>query len=162
VDPRYPLNDPDALLSPSLLIYPALVRSNLDAMIAMARGADRLRPHVKTHKMAEVVRLSEKLGIHKHKCATIAEAEMLASAGATDVFLAYPMVGPNVARLARLVRNFPGTTFRALVDHPRSALALSKGMEEISYPLPVLIDLDVGMAAPGSAPRTTPSAWPSW
>jgi hypothetical protein len=107
MDPRYPLNNPDALLSPSLLIYRALVRRNLETMIALARGADRLRPHVKTHKMAEIVRLSERLGIHKHTCATIAEAEVLAVTGATDVLLAYPMVGPNVARLARLVKTYP-------------------------------------------------------
>ena len=87
-------------------------------MLEMARGADRLRPHVKTHKMAEVVRLTEGLGIRKHKCATIAEAEMLAATGGADVLLAYPLVGPNVARLARLMRAYPQTTFRTLVDHP--------------------------------------------
>src|SRR5262249_19198584 len=81
IDPRYLVRDPSELLSPSLLIYPKLVRQNVEAMIAMARGPERLRPHVKTHKMAEIVRLAESIGIHKHKCATIAEAEMVAAAG---------------------------------------------------------------------------------
>ena len=94
MDPRYLVRDPSELLSPSLLIYPKLVRENLQTMIAMARGAARLRPHVKTHKMAEIVRLAESLGIHKHKCATIAEAEMVAVAGGADVLLSYPLVGP--------------------------------------------------------------------
>jgi D-threonine aldolase len=152
MDPRYPLNDPSALLSPSLLIFRALVRRNLEAMIAMARGADRLRPHVKTHKMAEIVRLAETMGIRKHKCATIAEAEMAASAGATDVLLAYPMVGPNVARLARLVESYPLTTFRTLVDHPETALALSSGLDGVGRPVPVLVDLEVGMGRTGIAP----------
>src|SRR3954453_21817894 len=115
---RYRLNDPSRFLSPSLVIDRALVRRNLEAMIALARGADRLRPHVKTHKMPAIVRLCEAMGIRKHKCATIAEAEMVAAAGGADVLLAYPLVGPNIARLARLIRTFPGTTFRALVDHP--------------------------------------------
>src|SRR4051812_39454340 len=104
--PSYPVNDPATLLSPSLLIFRDLVRRNLDAMIALARGTERLRPHVKTHKMPAVVRMTEALGIHKHKCATIAEAEMVAVSGGRDVLLAYPIVGPNVARLARLVRMF--------------------------------------------------------
>jgi D-threonine aldolase len=156
MDPRNPLNDPDALLSPSLLIYRALVRRNLETMIALARGADRLWPQVKAHKMAEIVRLSERLGIHKHKCATIVEAEMLAATGATDVLLVFPMVGPNVARLARLVKTYPEATFRTLVDHPMSALALSKGLEGIDEPLPVLIDLEVGMGRTGVAPVTKP------
>jgi D-serine deaminase-like pyridoxal phosphate-dependent protein len=155
IDVRYHLNDPSRFLSPSLLIDRALVRRNLDAMIAMARGAARLRPHVKTHKMPAIVRLCEALGIRKHKCATIAEAEMVAASGGTDVLLAYPLVGPNIARLARLIRTFPGTTFRALVDHPISARALSEGMREIERPLPVLIDLEVGMGRTGIAPDDT-------
>ena len=98
MDPRYAVRDCSELLSPSLLIYPKVVRENLETMIAMAGGAERLRPHVKTHKMAEIVRLAESLGIHRHKCATIAEAEMVATAGGADVLLAYPLVGPNVKR----------------------------------------------------------------
>ena len=87
MDPRYLVRDPSELLSPSLLIYPKLVRQNLETMIAMAHGPERLRPHVKTHKMAEIVRLAESMGIHKHKCATIAEAEMVAAVGGADVLL---------------------------------------------------------------------------
>ena len=33
---------------------------------------------------------------------------MVAAAGGTDVLLAYPIVGPNLGRLARLVRHYPG------------------------------------------------------
>jgi D-serine deaminase-like pyridoxal phosphate-dependent protein len=152
MDHHYRLNDPSQYLSPSLLIDRGLVRRNLETMIAMARGVDRLRPHVKTHKMPAIVRMSEALGIRKHKCATIAEAEMIAAAGGTDVLLAYPLVGPNIARLARLIRTFPATTFRAQVDHPDSARALSEGMRGLEHPLPVVIDLEVGMGRTGIAP----------
>ena len=82
MDPHHAVHDSSELLSPSLLIYPQLVRQNIQEMIALAGGAARLRPHIKTHKMAEIVRLAESLGIRKHKCATIAEAEMAAAAGA--------------------------------------------------------------------------------
>ena len=106
VDPHHQVNDTSELLSPSLLIYPGLVRQNIHEMIALAGGADRLRPHVKTHKMAEIVRLAESSGIRKHKCATIAEAEMVAAAGGTDVLLAYPLTGPNLKRFVHLVRGY--------------------------------------------------------
>ena len=106
MDPHHVVRDPSELLSPSLLIYPRLVRQNIQDMIALAGGAARLRPHVKTHKMAEIVRLAESLGIRKHKCATIAEAEMVAAAGGTDVLLAYPLVGPNLKRFVHLVRGY--------------------------------------------------------
>ena len=57
----------DGLISPSLVIFRDRVAANIQRMISMAGGADRLRPHVKTHKMAEVVRMCESAGIHKHK-----------------------------------------------------------------------------------------------
>src|SRR6516165_3013860 len=152
IDPRYTLPDTAELLSPGLLIYRGLVRQNLQDMIAMARGSERLRPHVKTHKMAEIVRLAETMGIRKHKCATIAEAEMVAAAGGTDVLLSYPLVGPNLKRFAHLVRGYRATTFRATVDHPDSARALSAAAEGLDAPIPVLVDLEIGMGRTGIGP----------
>lgn len=150
--PDYTITDVEALLSPSLVIFAGLVRSNLEAMIALARGADRLRPHVKTHKMPELVRLTERMGVHKHKCATIAEAEMVAAAGGTDVLVGYPLVGPNVGRLARLVERYPETTFRTTVDDPDAARALSDALNGAGRRVPVLVDLEVGMGRTGIAP----------
>lgn len=152
MDPQYALRDTSELLSPGLLIFRGLVRQNLEAMIAMARGADRLRPHVKTHKMAEIIRLAESMGVRKHKCATLAEAEMVAAAGGTDVLLSYPLVGPNLKRFANLVRGYKSTIFRATVDHPDAARALSEAVAGVDRPVPVLLDLDIGMGRTGIAP----------
>ncbi|HEV3163782.1 MAG TPA: D-TA family PLP-dependent enzyme [Isosphaeraceae bacterium] len=152
MDARYRIDDPDALLSPSLVIFRPLVQRNLETMIAMARAADRLRTHVKTHKMPALVRMAEDMGIYKHKCATLAEAEMVARAGGKDVLLAYPLVGPNLGRWAKLLRSYPGTTFRVVVDHPEPARALSAAMQGVERPLPVLLDLEVGMGRTGIEP----------
>jgi D-threonine aldolase len=155
MDPQHVVHDSSELLSPSLLIFPRLVRQNIEEMIARAGGAARLRPHMKTHKMAEIVRLAESLGIRKHKCATIAEAEMAAAAGATDVLLAYPVTGPNLKRFVQLVRGYRTTTFRTTVDHPDSARALSAAAEGLVAPVPVLVDLEVGMGRTGIQPGET-------
>lgn len=153
IDPSpYRLADPESLPSPSLLVFRDLVAANLDAMIGLAGGADRLRPHVKTHKSADVTRMALARGIVKHKCATIAEAEMLARAGAVDVVLAYPMVGPNVGRLVALSAAFPTTEFRAVVDAPEHAQALSDAAAKLDRPIPTLLDLDVGMGRTGVEP----------
>ena len=90
--------DVSAIISPGLVVFRELVAANVDRMIEIARDPQRLRPHCKTHKMREVAEMQLARGITKHKAATIAEAEMLAQAGVKDVFLAYNIVGPNIAR----------------------------------------------------------------
>ena len=121
-------------------------------MIAVAGTAERLRPHVKTHKMPAIIKMSAEAGITKQKVATIAEAEMAAQAGCLDILIAYPMVGPNVARLANLVRNFPATTFRVLIDDPAGTETLNVGMSGLGIRLSVLVDLELGMGRTGIDP----------
>ncbi|QDV37015.1 D-TA family PLP-dependent enzyme [Tautonia plasticadhaerens] len=151
-DPRYRIDDPSALPSPALVVFSDLVRSNLRRMLDLVGSPDRLRPHVKTHKMPAIVRMSLEMGITKSKCATIAEAEMVARAGGPDVLLAYPLVGPNPARMAQLMAEFPETTFRAVVDDPESARRLSDAVAGLDRPLPTLVDLNVGMDRTGIPP----------
>ncbi len=153
--PTFPeLHDPRGLLSPALVLFRDRVRRNVETMLALARSPGRLRPHVKTHKMPALVRMLQKRGITKHKCATIAEAEMIAEAGGEDVLLAYPLVGPNIERMVKLVDAYPETTFRAVVDDPEAARALSDAMarHQARPPLAVLIDLNVGMNRTGIDP----------
>src|SRR5437899_6600124 len=100
-DNRYAIADTRGILSPSLIIFRDLVEKNLDEMIRVAGSLARLRPHCKTHKMREIAELQLARGITKHKCATIAEAEMLAEAGAKDIFRAYNPAGPNMALVVR-------------------------------------------------------------
>lgn len=95
------------LASPQLVYYPALIRQNIQKMIAIAGGADRLWPHIKTHKMAQVVQMQLEAGIDRFKCATIAEAEMAAQAGAKRITLAYPLVGPTSGGLPLCSRPSP-------------------------------------------------------
>src|SRR5262249_34349805 len=88
----------------------------------------------------------------RHKCATPAEAEMVASCGAPDVFLAYNLVGPNCDRYARLARTYPQTKFSVQADHPDAVRALSAAMHRAGQTVDVLLDLDVGQHRPGIAP----------
>ncbi len=148
----YLLTDPNSVLSPALLFYKDVIRQNLASAIAIAGGPERLRPHVKTHKTREIVRMQLEAGVTKHKCATIAEAEMLASCSVNDVLLAYPLVGPNCARLARLVKAFPGCQFSTTADHSASVAELSQAMQSAGQTVDVLLDVDVGQNRTGIAP----------
>src|SRR5262245_56692314 len=125
MDSRYRIADVSDVYSPALIFFADLIRANLAAAIKAVGDPKRLRPHVKPHKTREIVRLGLAARVTKHKCATIAEAEMVASCGGPDVLLSYPIIGPNCGRLARLARMYPNTRFSALADHPRGIEALS-------------------------------------
>src|SRR3954462_5467386 len=113
----YIVNDIDKVDSPALLIYEDRVIENIRILLSMIDDVTRLRPHVKTHKSKEVALLMMKSGISKFKCATVAEAEMLAMANATDVLLAYQPVGPKLNRFVELIKRYPATTFSCLIDN---------------------------------------------
>jgi len=157
--PLYELLDPDALLSPSLIVFRDVLRHNLEEMIRIAGAVDRLRPHAKTHKMPGVIQMEREMGIVKHKCATIAEAEMIARAGGADILLAYPLVGPNVERFVKLIRQYPDVTFRAVADAPGPVKALSDAATALDQPIPTLVDLEVGMGRTGIDPDAAPTLY---
>ena len=75
----YTVSNADEIPSPALLVYPDRVEENIRRMIRVAGGVERLRPHMKTNKLPEVIRMQIDQGITKFKCATIAEAEMVAA-----------------------------------------------------------------------------------
>jgi D-serine deaminase-like pyridoxal phosphate-dependent protein len=147
--PTYHIDDTSSLLSPSMIVFREYLDNNLDHMLAIARSADRLRPHCKTHKMAEIVKLELAKGIRKHKAATFAEAEMLADAGAKDICLAYNLVGPNQSRAVVFRRRYPDVTFSVTADDEQNIRQLSQTMAAGEADLNVLLDLDTGQHRTG-------------
>jgi D-serine deaminase-like pyridoxal phosphate-dependent protein len=150
-NPWYEIANIEELDTPALVVYPDRVKENIRRAIRMVGEPERLRPHVKTHKSPAVTRMMLEAGIVRFKCATIAEAEMLALEGAPDVLLAYQPVGPKVNRLIALVRQFPATKFSCLVDHPDAAVALSRAFQAAGLVVEVWLDLNVGMDRTGVA-----------
>ena len=138
--------------SPALLIYPERAEENVRRMIAIAGGPERLCPHVKTHKLAELVRMQMALGITKFKCATIAEAEMIARCRAANVVLAHQPVGPKVQRFIQLIKKFPETSFATIVDDESAIRTLSGAAVQAGAVIKLLLDLDCGMQRSGIAP----------
>ena len=138
--------------SPALIVYPDRVEENIRRMIAIAGGTQRLRPHMKTHKMPEMIRLQIAMGITRFKCATLAEAEMTASCGAADVLLAYQMTGPNVGRYLELMRRFPATRFSTIADDEGVIRKLSQAAAAASQTIELLLDIDCGQHRCGVEP----------
>ncbi len=148
----YEIANVEEVFSPGLLVYEERVKENIARAVKMAGDPDRLRPHVKTHKMPGVMGLEIEAGITRFKCATIAEAEMAADSGAPDVMLAYPPVGPNAKRLTRLVGAFPETEFSTIADDFGQLHALSAEFHGAGKEIEVLLDVDSGMHRTGAGP----------
>lgn len=142
----------DELDTPALVVYPDRVKSNINLALQMTGDPGRLRPHVKTNKSKQACQLMIEAGISQFKCATIAEAEMLAEAGAKDILLAYQPAGPKTRRLINLVKKYPSATFSCLVDNIDTTRHVNHAMADANIVLPVFIDLNVGMNRTGIIP----------
>jgi len=151
-DSWHKVTNVEQVASPALLVYPDRVEENIQRMLRMTGGVERLRPHVKTHKLPEVVRMQIARGITKFKCATIAEAEMTSLCGATDVLLAYQPVGPNIPRFIQLAKTVLRTKFSTIADDANVLRALSAAAGEAGLEIDVLLDIDCGMRRSGVPP----------
>ena len=146
---RYRVSNTADIITPALLVFRDIVAENIDNMIAISGTPDRLRPHCKTHKMAEVAKMQLERGISKHKCATFAEAEMLAEAGARDILLAYNLVGANIARAVAFRRKFPDARLAVTADAAQPLADLGRAMTQAGTEIGVLLDVDTGQHRTG-------------
>jgi len=145
-------NEPE-VFTPSVLIYPDRIQENIRRMIKIAGDVSRLRPHVKTHKMPEVVQLQVQQNITKFKCATLTELEMTADNGGTDILLAYPVLGPAIKKYFSIVKKYPKAKFSMLVDHEKSVADLTDEAKIQQQKVNVFIDVDNGMHRTGIEPE---------
>src|SRR4026208_937153 len=131
--------------SPALVVFPERVKHNIQLAIDMIGDVNRLRPHIKTNKSPDVAKLMLRVGITKFKCATIAEAEMLAQCNAPDVLLAYQPLGPKLNRFISLIKKYPATKFSCLTDNVAAANEQATAFNANDLIVPFFIDLNVGM-----------------
>lgn len=151
-DQWYQVGNLSEVSSPALLVYPDRIESNIKKMVEISGSVDQLRPHVKTHKMQEVIRLQMKHGIYKFKCATISETEMVARCGATDILLAIQPVGPNLGRFFQLKQEFRSTKISCIADSEEVIIQLSDMAGKTGLETHVWLDINNGMNRSGIAP----------
>jgi D-serine deaminase-like pyridoxal phosphate-dependent protein len=117
-------------VTPRLVLDRRRLDANIAGMAARVRELDgALRPHVKTHKSPEIMRRQVAAGAAGITVATVHEATVMIAAGAADVLVAYPPVGPE--RLAALAE---------LSGRARLTVTCSEPAH-----LDALADLDVGV-----------------
>ena len=151
MDARYRIEDTSEIISPGLIVFRDLLTANIEKMLEIAGHPARLRPHCKTHKMRQIVEMQVSKDVTKHKVATFAEAEMVVAGGATDVFLAYSLVGPNLVRAVKFREKYPDVVFSVTADHTKPIRLLGEAMSVAGTTIEVLLDLDTGQHRTGVA-----------
>ncbi len=144
---RYAFEGVDQIQTPALLIYPEMVEQNIQATLRLVGGdPERWRPHIKTAKLAAVIRQMIGRGVKNFKCSTTLELLTACEAGAEDVLLAFPVTGANARRTAELAQRYSGTQgtrVSVLVE------AAEQARQWLGTGIGVFIDVNSGMNRTG-------------
>jgi D-serine deaminase-like pyridoxal phosphate-dependent protein len=151
---NYHFSGEEELDSPSLVYYQDVIEENINKAIVLAGNAERLWPHMKTHKTSGLLKMQIERGIARFKCATIAEAELCAVSGGKHILVAYPLVGPAIGRFIKLREKYPAAAFWAIGDNLQQLALLGKAAVSANQrPIDTLIDVNLGMNRTGVLPE---------
>src|SRR5215207_4470023 len=100
------------------------------------------RPHIKTHKIPAIARLQMDAGAIGITCQKVSEAEIMADAGFTDIFIPYNILGDS--KLKRLMALAARITVSVTADSAVVIRGLSIAAQEAGLTLTVLIECNTG------------------
>src|SRR5580704_12431898 len=143
---QFEVQGSEALSTPSLLIYTEALEANISAALRLMKGdANRWRPHLKTAKLGYTMRRLVARGIKMAKCATTLELVTAIDSGMEDVVVAFPLMGPNAARVREIAATHPERRISTLVE------SLDQIDEWRQSAVGVFVDLNPGMDRTGMA-----------
>lgn len=138
----------DELETPCVLIDVDRASANILRAQAYADANGKaLRPHIKTHKLPYWAKKQVEAGAVGITCQKIGEAEVMADAGLTDIFLPYNILG--AAKLRRLRALHERVTLSVTADSAVTVDGLAKAFADAARPLTALVECDTGMGRCG-------------
>ena len=133
-----------ALDTPAVLIDIDRVDANIDRAQAHAdRHGVKLRPHIKTHKLPMLAARQVARGAVGITCQKLGEAEVMADAGLSDIFLPYNILGE--AKLRRLRALAARVALSVTADSEVTVAGYAAAFADAPAPLPVLVECETGM-----------------
>jgi D-serine deaminase-like pyridoxal phosphate-dependent protein len=130
--------------TPALIIDQQQLEKNIDNMQKMANeNGVKLRPHIKTHKSVYITKMLIEHGASGITVAKLGEAEVMAEAGVSDIFIANQITHP--LKLKRLKDLNNKITLSIGIDHKDQIQLLREILSESKNQLRVLIELDSGL-----------------
>jgi D-serine deaminase-like pyridoxal phosphate-dependent protein len=124
--------------TPAIVGDAEAIRRNIAVALLLIGSPARWRPHIKTARTRWAIQRLIEAGVERYKAATPQELEATLEAGATDVLLAYPVVGPLGERIGAIATQHPGARISILVDDVAALDGWPQG------PVRAFLDLDVG------------------
>ncbi|MER8799897.1 D-TA family PLP-dependent enzyme [Mesorhizobium sp. M0998] len=138
----------DDLDTPAILIDAGRAEANIARAQAHADSHGlKLRPHIKTHKLPYWAKKQIAAGAVGITCQKIGEAEVMADAGLTDIFLPYNILGR--AKLERLKALHGRVTLSVTTDSMDTLMGLAATFTDPGHRLPVLVECDTAMGRCG-------------
>lgn len=139
------------LETPALLLDREKLEANVQRMRAhLAALGGTLRPHVKTTKCIEVVRLALEGQAGGIAVSTLKEAEFFHERGIDDILYAVGIAPNKLPHVVRLARN--GAQMSLITDNAAAAAACDEAARAANLRLPMLIELDVDGHRSGVVP----------
>jgi D-serine deaminase-like pyridoxal phosphate-dependent protein len=134
----------EELETPAVVVDLDILEQNVQSMADYCNRSNlKLRPHTKTHKIAEIARMQVRAGCAGITVAKVGEAEVMASAGMDDILVHYPILGHGkLHRLATLARD---RNITVAVDSILTAQALSAAASAAGSTIHLLVEFDSGM-----------------
>ena len=138
--------------TPAAVIDVARMEANIARMQARMNVLGvRFRPHVKTSKCVDVVRLQEAAGASGITVSTLKEAGQFFAAGIADIFYAVGMAPHKLPQTAALIA--AGCRLRILVDNLAAAQAVAAYANAHGIAFAVLIEIDTDGHRSGVKPE---------
>jgi len=129
--------------TPAVIVDTAIAERNLAKAQAYADAHGLpLRPHIKTHKLPKWAKRQIELGAVGITCQKVGEAEVMADAGITDIFLPYNIIG--AAKLDRLAALHQRIALSVTADSAATVDGYAGRFTDDAHPLPVLVEVDTG------------------
>jgi len=137
------LEKPGHLCTPFALIRKEILLKNLQTYAKLfTQRKISLRPHIKTHKCAEIALMQIQLGSAGITVATVYEAEFMLESGIKNIFIARPVVG--VADFTKLAKITAIGNLSFSIDSIFHLEEFERLASSLCQPVKILIEIDSG------------------
>lgn len=143
----------EIIKTPSLIVDAERMKRNAEQMTARAKALNvALRPHVKTHRCAEIARLQTENNAGGIMVSTLSEAHFFSQRSFSDITYGVPIESGKFAEAMAIAKTIE--RFAVLTDDAETVQSLNETARRENVKLDVFVKIDVGYHRCGVEPDT--------